>query len=288
MTSYTRAVLMVLFAGVCLSTAGIGIRSLDAATGTQIVFYRSIGLSAMIFFVLLVQSRGRPWQSFAEVGGVGLLAGLFFAICSYAIVHAFIYTTVANTMFIVSLAPFFTAIFAWLWLKEPVPKATWLAIGIAVAGVLTMIQGALSGNGLKGIAFAFAMAVSYGLFMVTVRAGRSQNMLPALCWSGVLLALVIGFSQTDLNVSRYDMLVCLGLGVFQTGLGGLLLVYGAQRLPAAQVTVLAMLEIVLSPLWVWLWVNEQPGAATLVGGSIIVIAIAVQAVSETRQTAEEA
>ncbi|MFT6712184.1 MAG: DME family drug/metabolite transporter [Arenicella sp.] len=146
-------------------------------------------------------------------------------------------------------------------------------------GVFIIINGALSSDGLRGITYAFLMAFCYGLFNVTLRRGKNQDMLPAICWSSYVLVVVLGLAVDDLTIPRSDLLICLSLGVFQIGLGGFLLIAGSKHVPAAQLALLAMLEVVLNPIWVWLGAGEVPATATLIGGLVILSAISYEAVS---------
>ncbi|MEM6576096.1 MAG: DMT family transporter [Pseudomonadota bacterium] len=270
---------LVLAAGLFLSTAGIGVRLLEVASGMQIVFYRSLGMGVFLLLVVLARYRAAAVGAFLGMRTASYVAALCFAGASIAVIFALLNTTVANAMFIISLAPFFTAILGWLVLGERVRLRTWLAMAVAAAGVLIMVEGALSGDGLLGMVYALAMALCYAGFSVSIRAGRLGDMTPAICFSGLGLAAVSALWVDPFVLPTQDLLICLGLGVFQAGLGGLLLVFGARGLPAVQVNFLAMLEVVLSPVWVWLVVNEQPAKATLIGGAIILAAISFQALS---------
>ncbi len=279
-----RSTLLVIAAGVFLSTAGIGVRLLEQASGIQVVFYRSLGMALFLLAVVLVRyGRGAP-AALLGLGASGLVAGVFFALASISVIFALLNTTVANAMFIISLAPFFTAVGGWLVLGERVALKTWLAMAVAAAGVLVMVEGALSGDGLLGMAYALAMALSYAGFNIAIRAGRNGDMTPAICLSGFALAGVSAIWVEPFALPPRDLLICLGLGVFQAGLGGLMLVYGARGLPAVQVNFLAMAEVVLSPLWVWLIVNETPASTTLLGGAVIVAAISYQALSSSPES----
>lgn len=288
LTPYQRCVLLIVLGGLLLSTSGIAVRSLEQTSGLQIVFYRSLGLCLLIGLVLLIRDRNFSAFRASHLGKLGALAGLLFAGASLAIIYALLNTSVANAVFIISLAPFFAAIAAWLVLREKVPMATWIALAIAIAGVLVMVGGGLSGNGVLGIGYAFLMALCYGLFSVCIRAGRGQDMLPAIFYSGVLLVAFAGLSAGSLNIPGRDMLICLTMGVVQLGLASVCLTLGARAVPAAQITLLAMLEVVLNPFWVWLGVGEQPGKYTLAGGALIIGAIAFQAFAQKNDVGPEA
>lgn len=271
---YKRGVVQAIVAGFFLSSAGIGMRLIDSATPLQVTFYRALGLLLFALLVLAVRSGGKPWQPIAATGWIGAASGAPFALASLCVIFAFANTTVANVMFIVSLAPFCTALLGWLILRERVSLKTWIAISIAVMGVLIMVSGGLSPEGWTGVAWAFGMAVNYGLFTVTARLGKDKDMFPAVFWSGLFLTLAVAVVLPDFQVTLNDRLISLALGVFQVGLGGFLLVSAARYVPAAQIVFLAMLEVVLSPVWVWLGVGEVPSSQSMMGGAVILAAIA--------------
>ena len=269
MTDYKRAVLMVICAGIFLSTLGLGTRLMDSATGLQIVLYRSVSLAIVVTFWLFYKTRIGFIAEFKQAGRIGVIASICFSGASIFLVLAIVTTTVANAMFIISLAPLVGGLLAWLLLKERVHKNTWIAFGIALIGVLVIIDGAISSTGVLGIVYAFLAVAFYGSFSVSLRWGKDQDMLPAVCLSSYLLIIALGLGLDNLWVSYKDLIICLLLGVFQLALGMLLFVQGSKHVPAAQMMVLAMLEVVLNPIWVWLVVGEVPSTTSLVGGFII-------------------
>ena len=269
MTDYKRAVLMVICAGIFLSTLGLGTRLMDSATGLQIVLYRSVSLAIVVTFWLFYKTRIGFIAEFKQAGRIGVIASICFSGASIFLVLAIVTTTVANAMFIISLAPLVGGLLAWLLLKERVHKNTWIAFGIALIGVLVIIDGAISSTGVFGIVYAFLAVAFYGSFSVSLRWGKDQDMLPAVCLSSYLLIIALGLGLDNLWVSYKDLIICLLLGVFQLALGMLLFVQGSKHVPAAQMMVLAMLEVVLNPIWVWLVVGEVPSTTSLIGGFII-------------------
>lgn len=275
---YGQAMIAVILSGVFLSTLGIGSRLLESASGLQVVFYRSIGLFITMLFIIAVRQRRNFISSFLDIGGIGLLSSACLVGTSIFVVLAVMNTSVANAMFIISLTPLVAGAFAWLVLKERMSKTTIIATAIALIGVLIIVQGALSSNGGLGIAFAFAMLICYGMFSVTLRMGKELDMLPCIAVHAFILIVSLAILLPTLNISQNDLIICLALGVFQLGVGLTLLTIGSKRIPAAQLTLLAMLEVVLNPVWVWLGVGETPDIGTLIGGAIIISAIAFQAI----------
>ncbi len=286
MTDYQRAVIMVILAGVALSTLGIGTRLMDSASGLQVVMYRSVGTATAMLIFLSLRYKADMVKRFTSVGKVGIAAIGCLCGASLFIVLAVTHTSVANAMFIISLAPLVAGLLAWLIIRERVSKATLIASLIALLGVLFIVQGAISSDGVLGIVFAFLMLLCYGSFSVCLRIGKDIDMLPCVAWHAVALAIGLGLSLElfgiSLSISTKDFAICFALGVFQLALGTTLLTLAAKQVPAAQLTLLAMLEIVLNPLWVWLGVGETPTASTLIGGAIIMGAVAYQAIDASK------
>jgi len=111
-----------------------------------------------------------------------------------------------------------------------------------------------------------------------MRRGKGSDMLPAALVGGVFSMLVAAVAIDDFAISLADLGICLALGFFQMGLGIVLFIYGSKHVPAAELTLLTMLEVILSPIWVWFLFSEHPGYWTLIGGSVIMLGVVVQAI----------
>ena len=277
MSQYKIAVLMIVLAGICLSTLGIGTRLLESTSGLEVVFYRSIGAAMAMWLYLFIKHGNNTLLHCCLIGKPGIYATLCLCGTSIFIVLALSYTTVANAMFTIALAPLTAGLLAWLIIGERVSKTTLIASLIALVGVFVIVRGAINTSGLLGIFFAALMLVCYSLYTVCLRVAKEVDMLPCIALHTLVLIVSLGLVLEDLSIPASDLLVCLGLGVFQLALGITLFSLGAKHVPAAQVTLLAMLEIVLSPIWVWLGIGETPSSAALLGGTIIVIAVSYQA-----------
>jgi drug/metabolite transporter (DMT)-like permease len=167
------------------------------------------------------------------------------------------------------------AVLARVALGEPITRRTVVAMTLALAGVALMLgapgEGSLTGDGLS-----FVAALAFALMIVITRWRHDVSMAPATCVSqAILFAAFLPFaSPGDISGDDVGWLAALGIG--QIGLGMALLTVGARLIPAAQVGLITLLEILLGPLWVWLALDERPSTLTLVGGAIVIIAILVQ------------
>lgn len=275
---YVVGVVLVLLAAILLSTGGLILRHMESASPWQVLFYRSTAMAAAGLVLVALQYRGNIIGPFRRMGAGGLFAGTALAISMTGYVFAVMLTTVANAMFIISSAPFFAALLAWLLLRERVRPSTWLTIAAAMIGIGVMFVDGMAGRGLSGLIAALICAVTYAVLVVLLRRFRDVDMLPALTTASLLLIVVAGIMAEDLAPPLHDVLLACLMGVAQTGAGFFLVMLGARRVPAAEVSLLLLIEIILSPIWVWVVVVEVPTGIALIGGLIVFAAVVTQAV----------
>jgi drug/metabolite transporter (DMT)-like permease len=167
------------------------------------------------------------------------------------------------------------AILARVALGEAISARTGIAMGVALVGVGVMIGGPGGGGGL-GDVLSLLMAFSFAVAIVISRHRRDVSMAPATALAQVILvAAFLPFASPG-EISGGDVGWLAALGVGQIGLGFALLTVGARLIPAAQVGLITLLEVVLGPLWVWLALDERPSTLTLVGGAIVIAGIVIQ------------
>ena len=138
-----------------------------------------------------------------------------------------------------------------------------------------MADGLSLGGGL-GSLMALLACLGYAAAIVALRAGKSVDMMPATCLAGFVAFLICLSLVGDVAISRHDLTIALLLGTAQIGLQYLLITLAARHVPAAQIALIMLSEVVLGPLWVWLGVGEVPSSATLFGGAIVLAAVLAQ------------
>jgi drug/metabolite transporter (DMT)-like permease len=272
-----RGRLFVALAAVAWSTAGLFQRELSVGVATQLAgraLFAALGLLAYIG----VTEHGRVLQAFRAIGRGGLAIVALLGASSASFLAALNYAPVANVLFFQALAPIIAAALGTL-LGEPVSRRTWLAMAVALAGVAVMVGGPGSASWL-GQGLSLLMAVSFAATLVITRHRRDVSMAPATCLSQIVVfAAAAPFAQVA-GIGVKDVTLLATLGICQIGLGFVLLTIGGRLIPAGEVALITLLEIVLGPLWVWAFLSEQPAAATLVGGAIVLAAVLVQAKSD--------
>jgi len=275
---YRRGILQLVASGFFLSTSGIALRIIEQADGWQILFYRSLALSVTILLILVFQKGSRVFDEFRGLEWNDYLLALFLGSGFVAYVFALLYNTVANALFIFSCAPFVAGFLGWIILGERVATRTWFAIGGAMAGLTVMVGSELAVSRYLGTLIALWIPIAYAASIIVIRSSKRENMLAALCLAGLVSGGLSAIFVTDYALTRQDLIISLYLGVFQAGVGFTLVVLGTRYIPAAQVGLLAMVEPVLAPIWVWMGVGEVPGLATIVGGAIIFSAITIDGI----------
>ena len=270
---------MVVVGGLCLSIAGVVLRHIEAADGWQILFYRAASFSVTVLVVVAVRHQGRLVAPFLAIGAKGLWVAVFFGSGSICYVFAMLLTTVANVTFMVSATPFFVAVLGWVLLGERVRLTTWIAMSVACAGVALMFVDGVATGHLTGLLVTLGIIAGYVGMLLTLRTATDVDMLPAICVAGVLTTIFSATMADGLGISSRDLGLCILLGTVQYGAGFILLTMGTRYVPAAEVALLALVETVLAPLWVWIGVGEVPSGFTLVGGAIVISAVVIRAVA---------
>lgn len=288
---YLRSAALVVLAGIFWSTGGVLVKLVEAADARQIVLWRSVFVLLFMAGVMAARLKGDLLTGLRAAGWNGILGGVCLAGAFLGAIEAFTRTTVANVLFILAAQPFLAALFARLILGEAVRRRTWLTMLVAVGGVVVMVAPGLALGGDSGTAMALGSAVSFALFSVTLRRGRSGDGAFSVLWGAVLsgliaLALVAsGKGPEALLIGGRDLLACAVMGIVQIGFGMLAFTAGSKHLPAADLTLLALTEVVLGPVWAWLVVGEVPALWTLAGGTLVLAATAAQALGGARRLA---
>ena len=280
-------VFFVFVAGVLWSTVGLGIRLIEDAVVWQILLYRSISLSLFLYLVIWLRSGESAFVQVRRIGFPAVIAGLSLVAAYSGGIYAIQTTSVANAMLLFATAPFMAAVLGWIVLRETVRIATWISIGVAITGIAIMVADKSGSVAIKGSLAALGSAFGFAVFTVALRWGRTGEMLPAVFLSGVFaigitLGICLGFGL-PLVLTAHDGGIAMGMGVFQVGAGLILYTLGSRSLPAAELTLLSLAEVLLGPVWVWLFLGETASSNTLLGGFVLLAAITGNAISGKRR-----
>ena len=268
-------------AAVIFSTAGVIVRRIDLPAW-DVSFWRSAFLVVAMLPLLLWQYR-RIWIDVRNAGPALLLSALLLAGSFVGFILALGLAPVANVLIMFGATPFITAIAARLFLGEKLHTHTVLAMAVAVVGLAISVAGSLQAGALAGMAVAFIVVLCMSGNYVVVRHRRDVGMAPAIWLAGVISGLVaLPFAHPE-NVtwSQVPWLFALSPGQL---VGGLLLYMASlKRIPAGRAALLGLLELVLGPIWVWLFDGEKPDDLTLIGGAIVSAAAAANVWLDSRR-----
>jgi len=193
-------------------------------------------------------------------------------------------TSAANALLLLSVAPFLAALLSWLVLGERIDRPTALAILVVFLGVLIVASGSLGHGRLLGDAFAGLNAMMIAAYYVTLRTTGSRNMLASVALGNILGGLIALPMADFVPLDATTLALVLLSGAVIQPLAIALLMLGPRYLPAAEVSMITLLEVVLGPLLVWLVLAEHPGSRTLIGGAVILAAVILHSLRRLRET----
>ena len=292
--THRRAVALMVLVTLLWSIAGVVTRHLDAARSFEVTFWRSL-FNALTLAVGLTLLRGPAlWPGLLRADRVLWASGLCWAVMYTAFMVALTLTTVANVLVTMAIGPMLTALLSRVVLGQHLPLHTWLAIVVAGIGIASMF-GAEAGRGgsllgsLVACAVPLAGAINWILLQRNAESGaQAADMLPAVLLGALISAAVTLPLAWPLQASAHDLGLLALLGSVQLALPCLLVVRLSRELPAPEIALLALLEVIFGVAWAWLGAGERPPASVLLGGVLVLGAlVANEAFALRRQVAGE-
>jgi drug/metabolite transporter (DMT)-like permease len=261
-------------AAICWSSGGFLVRQLSIVNAWEIVFWRSLFMTLFVAGVLTaLHGRSMP-RAVIDAGVPGLVSGAFLAGTFFFFIGSLTRTTVANTNILMSVSPFLAALAARAILKEPVPARTWLAMSVAFAGILVMFAQSSDAGRLAGNLLALGVSCCFAAQITVLRKFHATvDMLPQVMIAGLVSTLAAVFLAPPFAATQRDLAILAVMGCVQLGTGCLLATAASKHLSATELGLLALLEPILGPIWVWVLMNDYPGTATLAGGGIVLAAV---------------
>ncbi|MDJ0957251.1 MAG: DMT family transporter [Arenicellales bacterium] len=245
----------------------------EGGSDWSIAFWR--GMLTGIGLVLIYSMIEGPgaMRRFVYMDRWVVLATITMGIQALAFILSLANTTVANTLIIVATTPLFTALFSWIFLRETPPVRTWVAILLSFLGILIIVYHDLESVHMSGDLLALVTAMGLGITFVIIRHRKSVNMLPAMSMGKLLsgiaaIPLAAPLAMTDLGLG-----LMLFLGLILLPVSFALIAWGPRYIPAPEVSLLMLLETVLSPILVWLALGEAASVQTIIGGLIVLFAL---------------
>ena len=280
--SHAQGALLVAAAALAFSFNALAFRAATDITDWQFLFYRAGSVCVAMAILLAVRFGhdaprriiGAEWRHVA--------AGIVLASTFAMFVLALSRTAAATVLLMQSAAPFWAALVAWLWLGERLTRPTLVAMLVSAVGVAIMVGSGLEAGSASGVTLAALLTLGLGTYSVLIRSAGSaaDPAVPAFI-AGVTAFLLacVALVDTGVAVSLRDATMAVISGGVILGIGLPLYNLGHRAVPAAEVTLLLMIEVILGSLWVWIWPGETPSTGTLIGGGIVIVCLTVWALT---------
>ncbi len=268
--------LIVLATGVVFSFGGLAFRLTEDMNAWQYVIFRGIGAFTVTLVILAYRYRGRLGDLTGPIERSHIVAGLLLGSISAVFIFSLERASVAFVLFLQALAPITSAYFSWILLRERVSRAVLLATAVSVAGVLVMFSATLTDRIDPLGLIAISIPIIFGLYATLIRGAQQIDAQVPILVGGATLAVLglVGSALTaGFDLSMRDMAIGLFAGSVLLAIPGAFLNHATRVVPASEVALLLMSEVILAPMWVWLFVDESPEVTTLIGGLIIFAAV---------------
>ena len=275
-------IVLVIAAAIAWSTAPFFTRLLQYDSWT-IIFWRGLfGGGFVALFLVATQGR-QGLRELITMTPSGWLVAALSTFGMVTFIPSLQLTSVANVAIIIAFQPFAAAAIAWLWLRERAAPRTMVASLVALAGIGVIVNGATGGADYRGIGLACMMILSISIMTVVIRRHRDTSMVAAASVSNFLGSLVsIPFAHGIGAVTPHDLGILVLFGLCQVGLGLTLFTLGSRHLPAAQSSLIGMVETPLMAFWVYLGFGEIPSLRALIGGALVMGAVISDILADMR------
>jgi drug/metabolite transporter (DMT)-like permease len=273
-SAHRRAILLLAFCALCWSIAGVVTRHLESADGFEVTFWRAFFCTLTVLIILAWQRRGNALAPVLEMGWPGLFSGAMWGVMFTAFMLALTRTSVANTLLVMSVGPLLSAVIGRIVLGTRVSPPTWIAIAMAGIGIWWMVHEGVSTDGLVGMTIALAVPVAAAINVVTLkRIHADLDLAPAVLVGALLCCLVTAPLAWPFQAGARDLALLGLLGSVQLAIPCFLMIRAVRHLAPHEVALIALLEVVLGPIWAWLGAGEAMPAATIQGGVIVLAAL---------------
>ena len=275
------AIPVVLFAGLLWSFGPLVVRYMDqpGQSPWQYIFARGLTIFIVLNLYLYFEEGKNFLKNYLKVGVSGLIGGCGLGIAMITFIYSITSTSAAVTLLCLAAMPFFTALLGFLFLNEKISLNVWIAIGIATIGIIIIALGNTEKSSLIGLIFGMTSSIGFSIFSVTLRWRKETPKFTTVAVAGLFCVIVsltfIAITKSQILSTSYNgamfslhgTIVCLGLILYSIG---------SKAIPAAELTLLSLTEVIGGIFWVWLplfGINEVPSANTIIGGFFLFMSI---------------
>ena len=275
------AIPLVIIAGVVWSFGPLVVRNIDGSSNVvwQYLFTRGIVIFILLNFYLFFEEGLDFYKNYLKIGMSGIVGGIGLGTAMIGFIWSITNTSAAITLLCLAAMPFITALLGFLFLKERISLNVWISIVVASIGILIMSIESFSLGSINGLIFGIISAIGFSIFSVSLRWNKETPKLTTVAVAGlftfffsmlIILQNNLDFFSSSKNESLFALhgtLVCMGLILYSAG---------SKTIPAAELTLLSLTEIIGGIFWVWIpmfGINEVPSNNTIIGGFLIFMSI---------------
>lgn len=274
--THLQGALIVFGSGVFFSFGGLAFRSVEDVGAWEYLFFRGFGMLATATAVLTVRYRRRYSVLLGGIERGHLIAGLVLGMMNTLFIVSLSFASVAFVLVLQTMAPLTAAYFSWLIMGERPAAQVLVATGISMVGVAVMVRGSIQDD-LSAYGFLAALIpLGFGYYTTLIRSARKIDPSVPLVIAG---STIVGFgalvvlARGGFEATPHEALVGIFAGSFLLALPLAIFNIAQRVVPSPEAAILIMSEIILAPLWVWIFVGEKASTSTLVGGGIILVAV---------------
>jgi len=273
MDRHTRGVLLIFLSCVAYSSAGFFTRLIQLDPWTML-FWRGLFAGLMILCIIIAQERRNTVVAVKAIGWPGLAAALCSTTATIFYLNALHRTSVADVAVFFAAAPFVTAGLGWLWFGTREAWSTLVASFVALFGIVIMVSGAAGEGHLLGDFLAFGMTTCMAIMVLIIRRHHAISMLPAACLSALICPLIVWPFATPFAIGSGDLVYLFLFGTAQFGLGLVLFTMGGRWVSATENALITTVETPMAVAWVWVCFAEVPPGSSIIGGLVVMAAVA--------------
>ena len=275
------AIPVVLLAGLIWSFGPLAVRYMDQPNLVpwQYIFARGLTIFLVLNLYLFFEEGKSFYKNYLRIGISGVVGGTGLGIAMITFIYSITNTSAAVTLLCLAAMPFFTALLGFLFLKEKISLNVWIAIFMATIGIVIISLGSVEKNSMIGLIFGMTSSVGFSIFSVSLRWRKETPKFTTVAIAGFFCMLIasifivtnkLPFLSTSYNgmlFSLHGTIVCMGLILYSIG---------SKAIPAAELTLLSLTEVIGGIFWVWLplfGINEIPSTNTIIGGFFLFMSI---------------
>ena len=239
------------------------------------LFYRGAIPFVVVLVGLIFFYKNNLFKALVGIGYPGIFYVISFSICNITFIISIQNTNVANTLVMIAMAPMLSAILGSIFLKEIPGQKTWFAIIITLISVTYIFYDSIEMGNFYGDLFGIITAFGLACNAVIARYAKNRDLVPSAVIGKLCVAIFAFFFVDSFALVDTDLIIVPLMCVMCVAIPFVLVTIAPRFIPAEEVNLFFLLETIIGPFWVWVVIKEQPSIETILGGTVIILTIAI-------------